>query len=344
MLSDILVAADATKNEHGKFFNLIGAAIAFKSYHKFREEYFEIVGDFVDKYNLNFNYHRVLKTADLTKYVPTYNLSDARTELVEQILQSEQISEIFVTQTYIKRSINYLDKEMKGVEFARDHLFQYYPIVPLWQYYYKFHDNKFRHTVIDSIQGKITKAWKYVGKSSSMVSVIPHGDETHPCLSTADLICGYLSGKVYPPHKQEIYKVLRDVTPAYVKTEFINETSEDHLVPEYTYSLNPETFFPHPIILVKKSNSSSIKNKILQETMLYKRLLRYAERNGGCVTMEDLDNHHRILGNGDLIVCIDDDAFNQMRQIEQLNRGRGFKVISLDNTYQLLEEHEDDTS
>lgn len=200
-----------------------------------------------------------------------------------------------------------------------------------------FH-TKFRHTVVDGITGKITKAWKYVGKSSSMVSVIPHGDETHPCLSTADLICGYVSSSVYPPHKQEIYEALRDVTPAYVATEFINESHEEHLVPEYTYSLNPETVFPHPIILIKKSNSSSIKNKILQETMLYKQLLRYAEKNGGCVIMEDLDNHHRILGEGDLIVCIDNGAFEQIEQIEQLNRGRGFKILNLDDTYQLLKE------
>ena len=54
MLSDILVAADATKNEHGKFFNLIGAAVAFKSYHKFRDEYFEIVGEFINKLSCPF--------------------------------------------------------------------------------------------------------------------------------------------------------------------------------------------------------------------------------------------------------------------------------------------------
>lgn len=335
MLSDILVAADATKNEHGTFFNLIGAAVAFKSYHKFREEYFEIVEDFIDKYNLNFNYP-VLKTADLTKNVPTYDLSDAKKELVEQILQSEQISEIFVTKTYIKRSVNYLNKEMKGVSFARDYLFQYYPIVPLWRYYHNFHDNKFRHTVIDSIQGKITKAWKYVGKSSSIVSVIPHGDETHPCLSTADLICGYVSSAIFPSYKQNIYENLKDITPAYVRTESIDDAFEDHLIPEYKYSLKPETLYPHPIVLVK---SNELKPKsILPETEVFKKLLQYAEKCGGCVVIADLDNHHRILNDGDIIACMDDAAFKEMYQIQQLNRGRDFKVLDLDNTHQLLED------
>lgn len=283
---------------------------------------------------MNFDYH-VLKTADLTKNIPTYNLSEAKKELVEQLLQSEQISEIIITETYINRSVNYLGKEMKGVKFARDCLFQYYPIVPLWRYYNKFHHNKFRHTVVDGISGMSTKAWKYVGNSSNKVSIIPHGDETHPCLSTADLICGYVSSKVCPPYKQEVDDVLKDVT-ACVETEFINESFEDHLVPKYHHNINPGPLFPHPIILVNKGSMSSINSSTFQETALFKQLLRYAEKNGGCVIMEDLDNHHRILREGDLIVCVDNDAFEKMHQIEQLNRGRGFKVLNLDDTYHLL--------
>ncbi|KAF5416722.1 MAG: hypothetical protein C5S48_02085 [Candidatus Methanogaster sp.] len=334
MLSDSLIAADAVKNDNGEFFNLIGVAVAYKSYHKFRKEYFEITEDFIDKYNLNFDY-RVLKTADLKNNIPTYSLSDAIRELVGQILQSKQISTIFITETYFEKSIKLFNEEIKGVKFARNELSQYYPIIPLWRYYHNSNTDEIRHTVIDGIQGKITKAWEYVGKKSSKVSIIPHGDQTHPCLSTADLVCGYAEIEIFPPYQREIYAALKDITTARVKTEFISDAFEDHLVPKYKYSLKPETLFPHPVILVKSTQSEN--KKILPETAIFKKLLRYAEKRGGCVAMENLNDHHRILKDEDIIVCIDDAAFKEMHQIQQLNRGRDFKVLNLDDTYQLLE-------
>lgn len=340
MLSNNLVAADASKSEHGNFFNLIGVAVAFENYHKFRDEYFEIVESFVEKYNLNFN-HNVLKTADLAKNIPTYTLKEAKKELVEQILRSEHISTIYITETYIKKSISLFDDEIKGVVFVRNHLSQYYPIIPLWRYYYNYPTRKNGHTVVDNIQGKITKAWKYVGMSSSKLSVIPHGDQTHPCLSAADLIGGYISSEIFPSYKTNIYETLKDITSAYVKTEFIGDTFKDHLVPDYRYGLNVETLFPHPIILIK---SNQLNNKNIQETELFKLLLMYAEKQGGCVIFEDMDNHHRILKDGDLIVCTDDDAFSEISKIKALDRRRGYDVLDLDMAYELLEGSKNGTS
>ena len=305
-------AADASKNEHGNFFNLIGVAVAFESYHKFREEYFEITKHFIDKYDLNFDHH-VLKTVDLVKNIPTYNLREAKKELVKHILKSEHISTIFVTETYLKKSVSLFNDEVKGVTFARDHLSQYYPIVPLWRYYNSYPTRKQSHTVVDNIQGKITKAWKYVGMSSIKLSVIPHGDQTHPCISSADLICGYITSEIFPLYKANIFEALKDITSAYVKTESIGDSFADHLVPDYRYGLNVETLFPHPIIFVK---SNQLNKKSIQETELFKSLLMYAEECGGCVIFEDMDNHHRILRDGNFIVCTDKKAFDEMNIIQ----------------------------
>jgi len=85
------------------------------------------------------------------------------------------------------------------------------------------------HLVLDGIQGKITKAWKFVGKNADTVNIVPHGDQTYPCISLCDLICGYIGKTVGHIDAKGILNQLKDETPAYVDSEFIGDNEIEYL-------------------------------------------------------------------------------------------------------------------
>jgi hypothetical protein len=340
MLSDHIVASDSAIIRIGNFINLTGVAAEIDGYNEFRKKYFGIIEGFYKRYNISLS-RLVLKTEDILKLVPSYDIQEAHIELTEELLKIKNIKRINVTNTILLAdSVITWKGKITGLEFVNKILQQYYPVVPIWRYYFKYRNfpNYAKHAVLDGIQGKITKAWNFVGKTADIVNVVPHGDQTHPCISLCDLICGYIKNTVYHIDANEILNQLKDKTPAYVYSEFVGDNEIEYLRTEYPHSLKVERNFPHPVFIIHKSES--IDNKIVKDTDFFQLLLRFAELRGGAVSFEDLVNQQSALQKGDYLICLDNKGYEKMKYVEILNPYREIKVLNVEETYKLMKNRE----
>jgi len=211
---------------------------------------------------------------------------------------------------------------------------QYYTIVPVWRYYL-IRRNPANIVILDGIQGKITKAWSFIGKNAKKVYVVPHGDQTYPCLSLCDFICSYIRANVSHIDAKEIYELLKNKTSAYVNSEFIGDSEIDYLSPKYQHSLTTEQHLPHPLFLIHKSKD--IDNAVVKNTDFFHILLNYAQTLGGAVSFENLINQQIALQEGDCIICLDPEGYQKMRFAEILNPSRKIKVLSVEDAYKLIQ-------
>ena len=222
MLPERLVASDATKNDRGSFFNLIGVAIEFNDYPKFREEYFNIVGEISEKYKVKLP--KIVKTKDIINYVPSYDIRDFTKELVTKLLSLEFLTKVQVTETYLSGEVEVWRKGsiewISASQFVRDELHHYYALVPVWKYVLNSDSDIVRSFVIDNVSGKINKVWKTIGKTAEILYLVPHGDQTHPCISLCDLLCTYIKREIYPQKAKEIYEHLKSNFEIFVNSYY----------------------------------------------------------------------------------------------------------------------------
>lgn len=334
MFNEHLIASDSAIIRRGKFSNLTGVAVEIDGYNEFRNKYFNIIERFYKKYNISL-LRRVLKTEDIFRRIPSYDIQDAHIELTEELLKIENIKKINVTNTILMNPVPTWKEEMTGLDFVNNILQQYYPIIPIWRYYLKPHNSNYaKQVILDGIQGKITKTWKFIGKKADIVNIVPHGDQTHPCISLCDLICGYIKNTVHHIDAKEIYHQLKDNTPAYIDSEFIGDDEIDSLNTEFPHSLKVELHFPHPLFIIHKSES--VDNKVVSDTDFFQLLLNFAELNGGAVSFEDIVNQHTSLNKNDCIICLDEGGYKKMKFIEMLNPYREIKVLNIEEIYKLM--------
>jgi len=337
-----LVSTDCLKLEFGNFFNIIGVAIEFRDYFEFRKVYFDIVCELKEKYGLK-NIPKVIKKKTVSKYVPSYVQREFIKEFVETLISCDIVSCIQITETFIKDceiKLPYSEKMIKGSKFARDILPHYYPLVPLWKYLQNYGDDAVKNFVIDHVDGYITNVWSEIGRKAENVVIVPHGDETYPCISICDLMCEYIRRMVHRVRAKEIKE--------YFKKELkLNDGEADFiadlnlLIPKYPYSINPQNFYPHPILFIEctEIGYEVDKNKrkaIIEDSSFYRQCLEFAERMCGCVTFFDVTKHQSVLTGKDLIICLDEQAYNRVLKILQLNKTVGFKVLNLNEAYEIL--------
>ena len=335
MLSEHIVAADAATIRRGVFVNLTGVAVEIEGNSEFREQYFAIINSFKEKYAPNL-LRSVLKSEDILKLIPSYNLKQAHSELTEELLQIENIRTINVTNTTLSKDVFAWDgSSTTGLIFLKNTLQQYYPIIPVWRYYLK-NPNPAKHVALDGITGKITKAWQFVGKKADVINIVPYGDLTYPCISLCDIICGYIRNTVHHIDEKEIYRQLKDVTHAYVTTEFIGDDDIEYFNIKYPHSLKTELHLPHPLFLIRKSKD--IDSKIVRDADFFQLLLRHVEKKGGAVCFEDFLNQQPILKKGDCIICLDSKEQERMRYAEILNPSKEIKVLNIEETYKVIED------
>lgn len=118
MLSEHIVAADAAAIMRGVFVNLTGVAAEIEGNSEFRDQYFAIIDRFKEIYALNLP-RSVLKSEDILKLVPSYNLKQAHSELTEGLLQIENIRTINVTNTTPFERCIYLERFIDdGIGFS----------------------------------------------------------------------------------------------------------------------------------------------------------------------------------------------------------------------------------
>lgn len=314
-----IIAADATKNPFkDKFPNAISnvaVAIAVEDRDEFNAAYFEIVSEKIEEYGLKVA-HPIIKDKHINRYVPLWEQSNARRDIVSELLQIDALDTIYITETYLQpqwiemyseQSGKY--RRIKSSNFVEDVLFQYYDIVPIWKYLKRYKGGKATHynVMTDDFSGEICEAYQEIGEICESFEVIPYGDRTYPILSLADLTTGLLKQEVYPLRRKEIREYIEDKTVAYTVTESIYRDDDDDnkdfqkIVPHKTENYRTDILRPDPTIHVDRGD---IPKKKLMTLDIFECACLYAQQNEGCVKLFDETNDRHHFSGDDIILCL----------------------------------------
>lgn len=310
------ICADSSIAVKGKFKELIGVAIEFENYNDFKDLYFKELDRCNKKYGLDTN-KKIIKSNDIKQRVPAYSIHEYINDLVETIIKkNKSINRIYVTNSHTLQTIRlpWEDEDITGINFIETILSQYYPIIPVWRYYFKTNGDA-KTVILDGINGKITKAWKHIGQSADTIYIVPQGDETHPCLSFCDIVCTYLNFNLRTITYSEIEKLLHSTAPKEkINTEFISDALLEFIVPQAPHSIKTSTHYLHPLYLMI-TKESELKH-IIKESEISDMIHRLAEAKGGSSFYCDLKGEDfNILKNGDSIICLDSESYNKVETI-----------------------------
>lgn len=341
-----IIAADATKNDfhdnHPNGFSSISVAIAAGNHDEFNNDYFSIVEEFIDDHGIKAP-TPILKDKYINRYIPQWEQKEARRDLVLELLNIDSLDTIYVTETYLEPSWIEMyseedDKFRREIshEFNKDILFQYYDIISIWRYLKRYEGRDFTHynVMTDDFSGQLNKAYQEVGDICGMFRVIPHGDETYPLLSLADLTTGLLKQEVYPLRKDDIVDYIKHDTPAYVGAESVH-TGQEHfekVIPHKSDSLRTDLLYPDPTVYFDYSDMSK---KKLQTLDVFSYACMYAQQRGGCVKSfnESSDSLH--LSGDDLIICLEETPANY-DDYDSLNSRYKASILGRDEALEYL--------
>lgn len=186
--------------------------------------------------------------------MPSFEIHEYIDDLVESTLKkTKDIDYVYITNSSTKRKIRFpweMNKEISGISFIETTLAQYYPIVPIWRYYYQT-NRKIENVIIDGISGKITKAWKHIGDNTKNLFVVPHGDQTHYCLSFCDILCTYIHLNL----REIKYDKIKELFTPFIDnknifSEYVSDKLLDFIVPQFPHSIKPSTHYLHPLYLI----------------------------------------------------------------------------------------------
>ena len=147
-------------------------------------------------------------------------------------------------------------------------------------------------------------------------------------------MCEYIRRMVREIRAREIENHFKkELGIDFIKADFIGDP--ELLKPKYPHSINPHNFYPHPTILIDYSQIG-FENKdkrVIENSLLFRKLLEVAENIGGCVTFFDVVTHQLILKEGDIIVCLDEQSLNKAKTIQKLNKLVNLRVLSIDEVW-----------
>lgn len=337
------ICSDATKDKRGKFRELIGVATIFKNYEEFRTLYFEIIENSERKFNIDFN-KNIIKSSDIVKKTPSFRIKDVLNFIVENLIQSESIEFICLTNTHITKPIIYnWDKKRKisGINFLEKELFHYYPIIPIWRYLGKFKDEKPIKTVIlDGITGKITQAWADIGKSVEEIYIVPHGDWTHPAISFCDLLSSYVKRNLSKINQKETHQLLKKfLSDDKIYTCFVSDPFIDHIKPKFPHPIRPYLYYLHPLFLLySKELKRKIPKPIIEESELFNISHQLAEKYSGSSFYIDVVSDFPILKDGDILICLDDESMYEATLMSNLYPSQHIKIMDETNFFNFAKE------
>lgn len=332
------VSVDASRAEQGNRSFLIGVAVEVSNGSDFDEYYFDKVGEFCDLYDIELG-HNILKSSDVLNGMPAYDIREGTEDLVRGLVSNPAIRRIHATIGWYDQEIELpFSGPLSGMNFARDYLQQYYPIVTLWRYHqeHQSYGNIPQEAWVDNVQGKITKAWKYVGNTFD-VKLVPHGDNTYPSLSTADLIANHLA-RTLP--RNTPFDELEDhaaglliefsTDDCYVAAESVTPEYEDHIVPRFPYSIQGELHFPHPVLFIYDDMFTESQQAVLPHTDFHAFARKWAQEHAGSVVNLQAHRLPSIVKSGDVIVHTNDTIPETCRHLKRLNPTKDIRIMDSD--------------
>ncbi len=335
---DHFVCADAGLYRKGKYVANLGVAVEFRDYEEFRGDYFTALRDVSAHHGVTIN-RRVIKGSDIYQVVPDHLLREYVDELTSRILGSENISHIQVTHTILQQDVLYpwRPSPILGVRFVEAHLANYYPIIPLYEYYYN--GGSAESAVLDGITGFITRAWLELARSATEgVYIVPHGDETHPCLSLCDLAILGIKQNVYPLREESALAYLSSVVhdSTTVHSNFITDGLIDLMRARYPYDIKPHKYYLHPLFIIDRGKE--FPEAIVRNSDIYGIAHDLAETVGGSSFFIKAEDQWRILREGDVIVCLSTESYERMLQLGRLNPVRNIGIFDVEHFVGYAEE------
>jgi len=339
------VAVDASKPVNDDRLYNLGVAIEVEDEAEFEDYYFEKVSDFCDEYGINLPYD-ILKGEMLGERLPSYEYTEATSNLSEELVQNPAISRIHMCLGWYSDDVSLpfqSGNDISGIKFASNYLSQYFPIVTLWRYHRSNQYNLPETAYVDNIQGNITKAWKYVGNEFN-INLVPNADITYPSVSTADLLSYRLSRKL---PNNEPFSELKDIAGSwliqnknssvdpYVGDEEVNSNFSDHIVPEYGYTITSEIHYPHPTVYVVDDVFGEVDGKI-EKTGIHAIARKYAYENRGCVVNIHAPTLPTSIDNGDVILYTEGSDVDRANLYGNIDPSLDVEIVGSDEVEERL--------
>jgi len=339
------VSADSTLVDYGDKAFLIGVTLEVDNGTDFDEYYFDTISAFGEEHDIEFAFP-VAKSEYLLRQIPGYKIRDGTEELAKELLLNPAIRRLHITVGWFdQEQVEIADRgeTMSGIRFLNNHLQQYFPIVSLYDYYHEHrqHGGIPNEAWVDSVQGKITKAWYEMGKQFNL-NVVPHGDTTYPSIATADYIANHLkrtlprskdlgqmatAAKGWALGKREEADKVESET-AYIESNSINESDADTIVPDYAHRIKGEQHYPHPVMFVYDDTFEYLDNDVLPKTDFHSYARQWAQEKSGCVVNFRADRLPDIVQTGDRIVFTSEEVPNVCRQLQRLNPSKDIDLMT----------------
>lgn len=338
------IAVDSSKHQDEDGVYLVGVALEISSGSDFDKHYFDQVGEFADKYSLELG-HNIIKSSDVQNRVPSFEITDAVDDIIRRLSNNPAIRKIHI-------SIGWYDddvllgkggKEIPGIRYTDDYLSQFFPIITLWDFHRNTADwdDVPDEAWLDNVQGRITKAWKYVGNQFDL-KIVPHGDSTYPSLSTADIIANNLA-RTLPKNKE--YEELPSAAHGTLTGEYIegrtprvnaeaissDHEDEDHIIPTHRYSIQSELHFPHPVMFIYDDIFSDSDQRVLPQTDFHAYARKWAQDNAGCVVKMEPHRLPSVVRSGDHIVYTRGSNTDVPKLLRDLNPSKDIHILSSDD-------------
>jgi hypothetical protein len=337
------VAVDASKADQGDRSFLVGVAVEVRDGGEFDDYYFGWIDKFCDRYDIELA-HNILKAKDVLDRVPSFSIREADNALIKGLVRNPAIRRIHV-------SIGWFDDSEypegipigggrtvdSGIRFVNGHLDQYFPVATLWRYHREHPEwaDVPDEAWIDNVQGRITKAWKYVGREFD-INLTPHGDVTYPSLSTADLVANHLA-RTLPREKPfselddaaagTLIDYVSDRTPR-VSADQITHKHADHIVPNHRYSIQGDIHFPHPILFIYDEVFAEHDEPVLPDTDFHAYARKWAQENAGCVYKLQPHRMPALVESGDKIVYSSHSDTAVPETLVELNPSRDVQLLT----------------
>lgn len=352
------VAVDTTLADYGDKAFLIGIALEVDNGTEFDRHYKKTIKTFSDDYNFDLAFP-VADSEHLLRQIPGYEMRDATEALAKNLLLNPAIRRIHITIGWFDQSeatVGNTNESISGIRFLNNHLQQYFPVVTLWDYHKQF--ERFgdvpNEAWLDSLQGKTTNAWFYVGHKFDQVNIVPYGDITYPSIATADYLATHLR-RTLPRNKNldeladaaagwTIGKIdetdLTEEEAPYVQANEVNQSNESDIVPEFNHRIKGENHYPHPVMFIYDDTFSQLDNDVLPKTDFHSYARRWAQEHSGSVVNFRADRLPNIVQDEDRIVFTSEEIPTVCKRLRRLNPTKDIGIQSSDGLMEMYLEGE----
>jgi len=348
MLNGGWVASDATRysleDQRPDWVSLVSVAVGVKSISDFNDDYFDIVEDKLDAYDIPVQ-HPIIKNQDVNRWGKDWQRKEMRRDIVTELLTINSIDTMQIIETSLHSrwvTVFQGDEQKKNrvrsEEFINEYLQPYYNIISLWEYLRK-NDKRprtHRNVMTDDFSGKLSPAWIQIGKMTDEFRVVPKGDQTYPLLSLADLIMELVKQEVDDWNEDEIYNYLKPLTPAdsaWVDSDGINNKEELAMIaPHTSHNINTNLHYPHPVLFIDTGNIGSSTATSLD---FFDHAAKFARESGGCLKFFNERQDRDYITGEDYLICLNDNT-DQYSHLNSLNDQKAPTVLNIEQSKDLF--------